>query len=298
MQTFIFSAAAWLDYEMVPSLFDSQAILYVAVALVVVLLAKWANDFTSAYDLHEQLTEKDNKAIGLAFAGYLLGVAIILWGVLKSESAVPGQLWQDLGLTLLWSAIGIALLLVARFLNNKLLLPKFCNTKELVEDRNVGTGVVIACTHVGTALMVKAALSGEEASQFGAALGLTLVYFIAGQLAFVAFGWIYQKTIGFDVHDQIEKDNVAAGVSFGLTLVAIGVLLSGYIVAYDSLVGLVVWFLIAAFFLVACRLVMDRLVFAKSSLDEEIARDQNWGLALIEGAAVIGLALIIVASFG
>ena len=57
---------------MIPGLFDTQAILYIAVSLVVIFVAKWANDLASSYKLNEQLTEKDNKAIGLAFAGYLL----------------------------------------------------------------------------------------------------------------------------------------------------------------------------------------------------------------------------------
>ena len=99
------------------------------------------------------------------------------------------------------------------------------------------------------------------------------------------------------MHDEIEKDNAAVGVSFGLTLIAISILLSGYITRHDSIPGLVVWFIISVFLLVACRIMVDKLILTKASLDDEIARDRNWGVALIEGASVIGLALIIVGSF-
>jgi uncharacterized membrane protein YjfL (UPF0719 family) len=281
---------------MIPELFDTQAILYIAVSLVVIFVAKWTNDLASSYKLNEQLTEKDNKAIGLAFAGYLLGVSIILWSVLTTDST-SDFLWADIGSTLIWSLLGISLLLVARGINDRLLLPRFNNTKELVEDRNVGTGAVIACTHIGTALMIRAAMSGDEDVSIGMTYALTCGYFVIGQLAFAAFGWIYQKTIGFDVHDEIEKDNAAAGVSFGLTLIAISILLSGYITRHDSIPGLLVWFIISVILLVACRIMVDKLILTKASLDDEIAKDRNWGVALIEGASVIGLALIIVGSF-
>ncbi|MGY8689425.1 MAG: DUF350 domain-containing protein [Verrucomicrobiales bacterium] len=276
----LFLSSAWLDFQMIPELFDTQAILYIAVSLVVIFVAKWTNDLASSYKLNEQLTEKDNKAIGLAFAGYLLGVSIILWSVLTTDST-SDFLWADIGSTLIWS----------------LLLPRFNNTKELVEDRNVGTGAVIACTHIGTALMIRAAMSGDEDVSIGMTYALTCGYFVIGQLAFAAFGWIYQKTIGFDVHDEIEKDNAAAGVSFGLTLIAISILLSGYITRHDSIPGLLVWFIISVILLVACRIMVDKLILTKASLDDEIAKDRNWGVALIEGASVIGLALIIVGSF-
>ena len=289
-------SSAWLDVQMIPGLFDTQAILYVAVSLVVIFAAKWANDLASSYKLNEQLTEKDNKAIGLALAGYLLAVCIILWSVLTTDST-SNFLWADIGSTLIWSLLGISLLLVARGINDRLLLPRFNNAKELVQDRNVGTGAVIACTHIGTALVIRAAMSGDEDVSIGMPYALTCGYFVVGQLAFAAFGWIYQKTIGFDVHDEIEKDNAAAGVSFGLTLIAISILLSGYITRHDSIPGLVVWFIISVFLLVACRIMVDKLILTKASLDDEIARDRNWGVALIEGASVIGLALIIVGSF-
>ena len=46
-----------------------------------------------------------------------------------------------------------------------------------------------------------------------------------GQLALIAFAWIYNRITPFDIHDEIEKDNEAAGVSFGGALTAVGIVI-------------------------------------------------------------------------
>jgi len=282
-------------------LFDPSSVLYFVVCLVVLAVAKVVNDRLTPYALNEELTEKDNKAIALSFAGYLFAVILITWSVMGSDTAVgegsEDFVWLDLGSTLLWSLIGVILLQVSRVVNNRLLLPRFNNVKELVEDRNVGTGAVQAGTYIGTALMIRPVVTGEGSGNLLADLGLTLIYFVLAQLAFIVFGIIYQRMSAFDLHDEIERDNASAGIGFGLTLVAVALLLSGYLLNYDSLLGFLVWFFLGAILLVAGRKAVDRILLPGSKLDDEIKDDRNWGAALIEGAVAIGLALILVTSF-
>jgi len=285
------------------SLYDPKAIFYLFAVVSVLCVGKKVNDILTPYDLNEELTEKDNKAVALSLAGYLFGLAIILWSVLTSESAVEEteSVWRDIGAdlvsTVIWGVIGIAFLQVARILNDKVLLYRFSNVKELAEDRNVGAGAVQCGAYVGSALMVAAALAGEEGYGFAGELGLSVLYFAVGQVAFIAFGFVYQLATQYDLHDEIEKDNVAAGVSFGMTLVAVGLLLSEYLILHDSLIGLAVWFLLSTVFLIGFRFIVDKVILPGSRLDSEISRDRNWGAALIEGSCAIGLAFLLIASF-
>jgi len=292
----------WFDTSVLWELLDPDAAVYLLAAVVVLYIGKLVNDRLSPYSLNKELTEHDNKAVALSFSGYLLGLAFILSGVLGSESSVritghaTRDLLADIGSTILWGGIGIALLLVARFLNDKTLLRRFDNTKELVVDRNVGTGAVQAGAYIGSALIVVGAMAGDGESTFLGGLMATLVYFFLGQLSFVAFGILYQWVSRFDLHHEIEQDCVAAGVAFGMTLAAIGILLSGYIMKFDSLVGLALWFFISAFSLVTVRYLVDKLILPGKLLDEEISVDRNWGAALLEGSACIGIAFILNAS--
>jgi uncharacterized membrane protein YjfL (UPF0719 family) len=289
--------------EGLSSLYDPKAIFYLFAVVAVLYVGKKVNDLLTPYDLNEELTEKDNKAVALSLAGYLFGLAIILRSVLTSESTVEEteSVWRDIGAdlvnTVIWGVIGIALLQVARILNDKVLLYRFSNVEELAEDRNVGTGAVQCGAYVGSALMVAAALSGEEGYGFGGELGLSILYFALGQVAFIAFGFVYQLATQYDLHDEIKKDNVAAGVSFGMTLAAVGLLLSEYLILHDSLIGLAGWFLLSTVFLIGFRFIVDKVILPGSRLDSEISSDRNWGAALIEGSCAIGLAFLLIASF-
>lgn len=278
--------------------FDGPA--YLVTVLIVLVLAKLLYDLFTPYNLNRQMTEVDNKAVAVSFSGYMLGIGIVLLGVITSpaagEIATQSDLYKDLFNTVIWSLIGILLMNVARIVNDSILLNQFENVKELVEDKNIGTGAVEWGTYVGSALIIRAAIYGESTG-FWNDIASTIFYFALGQFAFVIFGWLYQKTSRFDLHGEIEKDNISAGVAFGLTLTAIAILLSGYIMRYDSFIGFVVWFVLSAFFLTVSRYIVDKLILPGALLDEEISQDQNWGAALVEGGVAVALALLMVPAF-
>ncbi len=279
--------------------FDGPA--YLFAVLVILVLAKLLYDLFTPFSLNKQLTDADNKAVAVSFGGYLFAIGIVVYGVFTS---VPGEwfvtsrreLLFDLLDLVLWSAIGIVLLNVARVINDRILLRKFQNIKELVQDKNIGTGAVEWGSYIGSAFIIKAALFGEDIS-FLHGLVSTLIYFFIGQLGFIIFGWLYQMISRYDLHAEIERDNISAGVAFGAGLVAISLLLSGFIVRYDSLPGFLVWLVLSLFFLIVSRYIVDKFILPGSLLDEEISQDQNWGAAFVEGSVAIILALLMVQAF-
>ncbi len=296
--------ALWEDLfstDIVKELIRFDGALYVFAAFILVYVAKLLFDLFTPYRLDEQLTEKDNKAVAVSFSGYMLGVLIIVIGVLGSDgyNAMAGSnqmiILQDMLATIIWGLIGILLLNFSRLINDKFILSHFSNTKELVDDRNIGAGAVVWGTYIGSALIIRAAIGGEAVDWLPDIVS-ALIYFVLAQVAFVVYGWIYQVMSRFDLHAEIEKDNMAAGVGFGLSLTAMAIILAGYITRYDSLAGLLVWFVIGLFILVVSRYLVDKLVLPGSLLDEEIARDQNWGAALVEGSVALGMAAVIVAA--
>ena len=286
----------WFNLEDIWQVLDSQTVIYLVLSIALLAIGKIINDWISPYDLNEQLTSADNKAIALSFAGYLISIVIIIHSVLNMSASTG--LWADIIDTTVWSLIGILLLQVSRFINNKWLLHKFDVWKELLTDKNVGAGAIQCGAYIGSAFMIKAALSGDEETAFLVSLIAAIVYFLIGQIAFILLSILYQRVSSFDLHKEVEEDNVAVGVSFGMTLVAVGILLSGYLMKFDSFIGLAVWFIIGAFLLMVCRTLVDKILLPKASLDAEISEDRNWGAALIEGCGAIGLALILTALLG
>ena len=288
---------AWLDTAPVVEIFTSPAILYFAVGLLLVLLAKPVKGLTTRYHLSDELTKHDNKAVGVATAGYIFGVLTIIRGVLISSGFTHGRLWHDLLSIAIWTAISLSLLLASAWINRVFLLNRFDMHKEMITDRNVGTGAVLAGTYIGTAFIISASISGTTGGGIGVEILDTLVFFIIGQLGFILLGAIYQRTCGYNVHDEIERDNESAGVAFGATLIALAILISGQIRRGDSLVALAVWIPISLLVLLGSRWLVDLIILPDARLHDEIARDRNWGVALIEGAAAIGIALLLDTSF-
>ncbi|MCB9932239.1 MAG: DUF350 domain-containing protein [Planctomycetes bacterium] len=294
-----------IDTDAISQLWYPWAFAYLVLLGVVMFVGKAAYQLLSPFSVNEQLTEKDNRAVAVSMAGYLFGLGLILWGVMGHDMAPPaGETpeigWvdyaNDLGQTAIWGGIGIVLLLVARFINDKLLMPKFDLTKELVGDHNVGAGMVDAGALVGSSMIVKASLTGETAP-WGEMIVGTLIFFVVGQLAFLVYSFLYQKVVRFNVHDELEKDNVAAGVSLGLNLVAVGVLISQFMLKSDSLPALGVWFLGGTVVMLVMRVMTDKVILPWSKLDKEIAADRNWGAAAVEGAVVIGTAYLVSSAF-
>ncbi len=293
----------WLNTEDIEILLDPQALVFFFLAIIIFFIGKAVNNFVAPYNLNDQLTKEDNKAVGLSFAGYVFALSIVISGLLAGESDlvssgdVRKDLIADLLNTGLWGIIAIVYLQIAKIINDKLLLSRFDNVKELIKDKNVGTGAVQFGSLVGSALIIRACLGGEGSESFSVTLLDTSVYFVISQIVFIIFGVLYQKVTRFDLHDEIEKDNVAAGVAFGLSLISVSILLSGYILKYESFIGLAIWTAISFFLLLTGRYVVDKVMLPGSLLDEEISKDQNWGAAIVEGASAIGIALVLTAVF-
>ncbi len=301
--TFSDAFALWFNTEEALVALDLQALAFFIVSLILLVIAKLFRDLITSYSVDEQLTTEDNKAVGLSFSGFIVASGIIIWGTLTTDPATytVGEgltpFLLELLSTFLWSLFGLLLLGAGHILNDKLLLPRFEISKELVTDKNTGAGAVVAGAFIGTALIIRAALTGEDEGNILISVTGAVLYFLIAQLAFIVFGILYAAVTKLKVHEELEQDNSAVGVAFGMDLVAIGILLSGYLTWHYSLLGLVLWFVVGAILLLLTRLVVDKLVLPKSALNHEIVKDRNWGAAIIEGSVAIVIALILNGSY-
>ncbi len=270
-------------------------IAYIALVLFVLFIARIVKDLLTPYKLSEQLTTADNPAVGMSLAGYYISVLIVCIGPLRTApSAETVPLWKDLLITGGWALLGIVLLNAARILVDKVLLTDFSVVKEIVEDRNIGTGAVEMGAYVASGLVVAAALQGQ-----GGGPHTALAFFALGQVALIAYGRLYCVVCRYDVHGQIEKDNVAAGVALGLNLVACGVVLAGAIAGdflswEHNLMKFAMIFILGAIFLLILRVLIDFLLFPGVRMDKEIEEDKNLNAAWVEGAVLAGMAALLV----
>ena len=85
---------SWTNIEDIKLLLDPTALIFLAAVIVVLFVGKLVNDWCTSYNLNEELTVKDNKALAMSFMGYIFAIGIIIWGVLLSPTAADaGGFW-------------------------------------------------------------------------------------------------------------------------------------------------------------------------------------------------------------
>ena len=114
----------------------------------------------------------------------------------------------------------------------------------------------------------------------------------------------YECTTKYDDRAAIQGKNVAAGLNWGLNLVAMGLLLSRALYNSNSVLVFVVWFVCGTTVMLIARKFIDYCIFPEIDLDSELsnldskadeeketlatrASSENWGMALIAGTITI-----------
>ena len=290
--------------------FFPRGLVYVGVGVVVLVLAKFAQDFLTPYRINEQLSHKDNTALGLSITGYFLGVIIVFVGVLYQPlTVIRDDQWQfngDFGMDVLevflYAVAGILVLNLARILVDKLVLYKFKTEKEIIEDQNAGAGAVEFAVYIAVGLVIAAATAGAGVSADEAtvveSIIRSVVFFVLGMAVLMAFALFYQITTPFDIHEEIEKDNAAVGIALAGNLIAIALVIFkavfGEFVGWtEGIVSFVVFAVIGFVLLYVVRIIVDFALLPGTKVSDELAVDRNLGVAFIESGVVISAALIL-----
>jgi uncharacterized membrane protein YjfL (UPF0719 family) len=265
---------------------------YLAVVLVLLVIGKLVYDgLHRRFVLRTELVEKDNLAVALAVAGYYLGLVIVLGGVVSGPASF--NMFDDVIGLVIFGVLGIVLLNLSAWINDKVVFSKFDNEKEIVEDRNAGMGAVEGGNYVAVGLITAGAMSGEGGLLPG------LVFWVLGLVALIVAGLLYDKITSYDLHEQIEKDNVAVGVAFAGVLVGFGNIIrlagDGDFVSWnESLTEFGYYTLVGLILLPLIRIFADKVLLPGASLSDELVQDRpNLGAGFIEAVSYLAASMLI-----
>lgn len=265
---------------------------FVALFFLVILTAKWLYNFTVPYNTFQEITENKNLALAVSIVGFLGANSIIYVAVLIGPSY--GLITDLLNVTL-YTALGMALLLVSRFINNKVLLHSFCNHSHILEKQSLSVGFIQAASYITSGLIIAGSLMGDG-DIFSA-----LVFYALGQILLILFARFYDFCTKFDLLVELEKNNFAAAISFSATIIAIGIILLHALIGdfHSWQSSLTLFFIDAAIALIALpitRLLVDKALMPSVNIDQAIQENQNTAVASLEGAVAICTALVILFS--
>ena len=248
--------------------------------------------FHRGYNVKDELVEKDNLALALAHTGYFVGLVLAIGGVMMGETA---GLLVDLLYIGIYGILSLILLNLSIIINDKIVLRKFSVRKEICEDQNEGTGLLEGASSIATGLIIMGSVYGE-----GGGIDTALIYWVIGQVLLILTAFVYNWITPFDVHEQIEKDNVAVGVAMAGAIIAIGNLvrhglmhdfenwwLTAEYIAIDAGIGLI--------FLPIARFIADKILLPGRNLTDELINQEkpNVGAGVIEAFAYVGGSVLI-----
>lgn len=269
-----------------------SALIYLAVIFLVFAAGKWVFGLRNRrFDLKIELVKNDNFAMALAVVGYYAGLVFAIGGFFVGPSH---GLLNDVLDTLFYGFAAIILLNVSGWIVDRIILRQFDSTKEIVGDRNAGTGAIVGANYLASGLIVAGALSGEGDLMTG------LVFWLLGQAALVTAGVVYDLITPFDVHAEVEKDNVAVGVAFAGVLIAIGNVvragISGDFYSWqENLLGFAGVVLFGLLLLPAVRWITDKVLLPGEKLTDELVNQEepNIGAGTIEAFSYIAASFLV-----
>ena len=280
--------------------FLPRGLVYVALGLVVLTLAKLARDVVTRHRIEEEIVTKRNPAVALRLSGYLIGVILVFLGAVYEPlgAGAYGGLGFDraFGLEALWvflySLAGIVALNLMRMVTDRLVLYRFELEREIIEDQNLGAAAAEFGVNVASGLVIAGAIAGE-----GGPLN-ALAFFGLGLGVLVLFALFYEWTTPFNIHDEIERDNPAVGIALGGNLVAIG--LVTFKATFGDFVGwqagimeFVIYSVVGFVLLYILRLVVDLVLLPHTRVSQQVAAGRNVGVAFVETTVVVSSALIL-----
>lgn len=263
---------------------------YIALFVFIFLVAKWVKDLFTPYKLNNELAEHDNFAISLTMSGYYIAVALIYAG----QVAGYGVSFQtDIINVASYSLLGVLVLNLCRWVNDKFILKTFCNIEKLTKEQDIGVGVVQFAVYVATGFIASGALGGEGS------IWTFFAFFILGQLCLIIFSLLYNLIAPFNLYEQLEQKNIAAAIAFAGTIIALGLIImngvSGDFVAWTSdLTSFAITVFIAFVCLPLFLWLTDRLIIPGKSIRKEIVEDKSLAAGLLEATFAVSFALVLI----
>jgi uncharacterized membrane protein YjfL (UPF0719 family) len=235
------------------------------------------------YSLTVETTINDNPAVGVRFGFFLLAAATSFFNLLVPSA---GGLRQDFDIVAFYGLVSVLLLVIAREVNDRLILYKFNNDAEVIGKKNSSIAVVEGCSYLGTAFIISGAFSNVDAG-----IGAALIWFVVGQCVLAVLDNIYSIAAP-GIQDALGTQNLAAAFSLGGFLVAgglaLGAAISGesYGWRQDSIdVGyfLAIWFLV----ITVVQFLLNKIFLPGTSLRKELLTDRNVAAGIIEAVLFI-----------
>jgi len=276
----------------------------IAIAILLLGAMRFISGLSAKVNSTDELAKEDNFAFGISVAGSVAALGIVLTGAISGETA-ESFLMEAVGM-FSYGIFGLILIKIGRIIHDKLALNQL-DKNEQIKNRNITVGLVDAGGAIATAIIIRAVLLWVD--------GLDIHTFIA-----IASGFVVSQTMlvlvtrikekqyaknnqGQCLQEAFANGQIALAIRYTGQVIstALAVTAASHFLTYSPetlTINLIGWLMfgIAMTILVAIlTAIAKRIVLWGINLVEEVDQQHNIGVASVEMAISISIALILTA---
>jgi len=287
---------------------NQELLVYLAIDITIAILLLGTMRFllglTSKVNTTEELAQKDNFAFGVSVAGSILALGIVLTGAITGENA-PSYMMEIIGM-LAYGAYGLVLIKVGRVIQDKVAL-QHLNKTELIKEQNLSIGIIDAAGAIATAIIIRAVLLWVDGLDVATFIAITSGFVVA-QAVLVLVTRLRERKYATNnqedcLQDALSEGQVALAIRYSGQVIstALAVTAASHFLVYSpetlvmNLVGWLVFGIIMTLLVALLTSLAKRIVLWGINLVEEVDQQHNIGVASIEMATSISIALILTA---
>lgn len=285
---------------------DLMIYLAIDISIAIILLGtmKFVSGLSAQVNATDELAKEDNFAFGISVAGSVAALGIVLTGAIAGENA-ESYLLEIIGM-FSYGLLGLILIKVGRYIHDKLALNEIDKNAQ-IKERNITVGLVDAAGAIATAIVIRAVLlwvHGLDISTFIA----IIAGFVVSQTMLVLVTRIKEKQYRANNQDSCMQEafangQVALAIRYAGQVIstALAVTAASYFLVYNpetlvmDLVGWLVFSIVMTLLVALLTSIAKRLVLWGINLTEEVDQQHNIGVASVEMAISISIALILTA---
>lgn len=276
----------------------------IAIAILLLSAMRFIAGLSAKVNTTDELAKEDNFAFGISVAGSVAALGIVMTGAVTGEHSVSYEV-EAIGM-FAYGLFGLLLIKLGRLIHDKFALHQLDKMAE-IKKRNISVGIVDAAGVIATAIVIRAVLIWVD--------GLDIYTFIAIGSGFVVSQIILVLVTRIrEVHfaKNNQKDCMQEALTAGQVALAIrysgqiistslAVTAASYFLIYtpetivENLIGWLVFGLIMTVVVSVLTSIAKRIVLWGINMAEEVDQQHNVGVASVEMAVSISIALILTA---
>ena len=284
---------------------NQDLLIYLAIDITIAILLLGAMRFLSGFSAKvnstDELSKEDNFAFGISVAGSVAAMGIVLTGAITGESA-SSYLLEAVGM-LSYGIFGLILIKIGRIVHDRIALNRIDKTAQ-IKAHNISVGIVDAAGAIATAIIIKAVLLWVHGLDINTFIAIA-AGFVVSQAMLVLVTRIKEKQYaknnqGDCLQEAFADGQTALAIRYAGQVIstALAVTAASHFLTYSpdtiimNLLGWLVFSVIMTVLVFILTTIAKKLVLWGINLVEEVDQQHNIGVASVEMAISISIALI------